>query len=136
MGYKDNHTKAAAVGEIETTLEPKGYKHPILPTLHLWDMPGIGTPRHPLINYFDNYFLGAFDAILIVFDDRLMASDVEIARKAKIYDVPVFFIKNKADLVSLSKSFFFWSNIKCQLKPSQYNKGNREETTTHEEENY
>lgn len=133
MGYRNIHTKAAAVGEVETTLEPKSYKHPILSTLHLWDMPGIGTPRHPSTSYFDNYFLGAFDAILIVFDDRLMASDVEIARKAKIYDVPVFFVKNKADLVSLSK--FFLEQYTCQLKPPQYNKGDREETATHEEEN-
>ncbi|KAL9538034.1 hypothetical protein MBANPS3_011248 [Mucor bainieri] len=98
LGYKSNHPRAAAVGEIETTLEPKRYQHPVLPTLHLWDMPGIGTPRHPTRSFFDTYFLGAFDAILIVFDDRLMASDVDIARKAKLYDVPVFFIKNKADL--------------------------------------
>ncbi|KAF1800260.1 P-loop containing nucleoside triphosphate hydrolase protein [Mucor lusitanicus] len=100
LGYKSNHPKSAAVGEIETTIEPKRYQHPVLPTLHLWDMPGIGTPRHPTSGFFDTYFLGAFDAILIVFDDRLMASDIEIARKSKLYDVPVFFIKNKADLVS------------------------------------
>ncbi|CAO3647004.1 unnamed protein product [Mucor fragilis] len=98
LGYRNTHLKAAAVGEIETTLEPKRYQHRLLPTLHLWDMPGIGTPRHPTSTFFDTYFLGAFDAILIVFDDRLMASNVEIARKAKLYDVPVFFIKNKADL--------------------------------------
>jgi predicted GTPase len=101
LGYKDNHKNAAKVGEIETTLEPKSYRHPILNTVYLWDMPGVGTPRHPSKNYFERYFLGAFDAILIVFDDRLMASDVDIARQAKIYKVPVFFIKNKADMVSL-----------------------------------
>jgi len=64
-------------------------------------MPGIDTPRHPTSTFFDTYFLGAFDAILIVFDDRLMASNVEVARKVKLYDVSVFFIKNKADLVSV-----------------------------------
>jgi predicted GTPase len=102
LGYKENHVKSARVGEIETTLEPKSYKHPVLPTLYLWDMPGIGTPRHPTKSYFENYCLGAFDAILIVFDDRLMASDVELARKAYKYHVPVFFVKNKADLVNKS----------------------------------
>lgn len=99
LGYRENHVKAAAVGEIETTLEPKSYRHPVLNTLYLWDMPGIGTPRHPAKNFFENYCLGAFDAILIVFDDRLMASDIDIARRAKKYDVPVFFVKNKSDLV-------------------------------------
>ncbi|CAO3623074.1 unnamed protein product [Mucor hiemalis] len=98
LGYKDTHVKAAPVGEIETTLEPKSYRHPVLHTLYLWDLPGIGTPRHPSNDYFENYCLGAFDAILIVFHDRLMASDVDIARRARKYDVPIFFVKNKADL--------------------------------------
>ncbi|GAA5798048.1 hypothetical protein HPULCUR_003447 [Helicostylum pulchrum] len=88
LGYKESNAKAATVGEIETTLEPKFYRHPILNTLYLWDMPGVGTPRHPIENFFENYCLGAFDAILIVFDDRLMASDIDIARRAIKYDIP------------------------------------------------
>lgn len=108
LGYKDTHAKAAPVGEIETTLEPKSYRHPVLHTLYLWDFPGIGTPRHPSNDYFENYCLGAFDAILIVFHDRLMASDVDIARRARKYNVPVFFVKNKADLVGIA-SFIFAS---------------------------
>lgn len=107
LGYRENHVKAAAVGEIETTLEPKSYRHPVLKTLYLWDMPGIGTPRHPAKTFFENYCLGAFDAILIVFDDRLMASDIDIARRAKKYDVPVFFVKNKSDLVNIYNLIFF-----------------------------
>ncbi|RCH98645.1 hypothetical protein CU097_014456 [Rhizopus azygosporus] len=98
LGYQHHHPKAAAVGEAETTMEPKAYRHPLLPALALWDMPGIGTPRHPHKDYFENYCLGAFDALLVVFDDRFMATDVDLARKAARYNVPVFFIKNKADL--------------------------------------
>ncbi|KAI9246610.1 P-loop containing nucleoside triphosphate hydrolase protein [Sporodiniella umbellata] len=93
LGYQ-----AAKVGEIETTLEPKAYRHPSLTSLALWDMPGIGTLRHPSKGYFENYCLGAFDALLIVFDDRFMATDIEFARKAMQYNVPVFFIRNKADM--------------------------------------
>ncbi|RCH79539.1 hypothetical protein CU098_007771 [Rhizopus stolonifer] len=97
LGYKQD-PRGAVVGEVETTIEPKAYRHPSLPTLALWDMPGIGTPRHPSKNYFENYCLGAFDALLIVFDDRFMATDVDLARKAIQYNVPVFFIRNKADI--------------------------------------
>lgn len=120
LGYRQTNKKAAKTGEIETTLEPKSYKHPILNTLYLWDMPGIGTPRHPTSkHYFDNYCLGVFDAILIVFDDRLMASDIEIARRARKFHVPVFFIKNKADIVSQSHFVIYFagmlnSNEMCQ----------------------
>ncbi|KAG1136604.1 hypothetical protein G6F37_008821 [Rhizopus arrhizus] len=100
LGYKHDHPKRAVVGEVETTIEPKAYRHPILSTIALWDMPGIGTLRHPSKYFFKNYCLGAFDALLIVFDDRLMATDIDLARKANQYDVPVFFIKNKADQAS------------------------------------
>ncbi|KAI8885350.1 P-loop containing nucleoside triphosphate hydrolase protein [Backusella circina FSU 941] len=99
LGYKNTHNKAATVGETETTMAPKKYHHPIVHSLVLWDMPGIGTPSHPIKTYFERYCLGAFDAVLIVFDERLMASDVELARKAALYDIPVFFIRNKSDLV-------------------------------------
>lgn len=110
LGYQHHHPKAAAVGEAETTMEPKAYRHPLLPALALWDMPGIGTPRHPHKDYFENYCLGAFDALLVVFDDRFMATDVDLARKAARYNVPVFFIKNKADLVIIKKAFSSFVN--------------------------
>jgi predicted GTPase len=108
MGYRNIHTKAAIVGETETTMAPKKYDHPILHSLVLWDMPGIGTSSHPSDTYFERYCLGAFDAVLIVFDERLMASDVELARRAALYDIPVFFIRNKADLVSFFFVFFVY----------------------------
>lgn len=71
-------------------------------------MPGVGTPRHPIENFFENYCLGAFDAILIVFDDRLMASDIDIARRARKYDIPVFFVKNKSDIVNIFLIVIFY----------------------------
>lgn len=122
LGYRESNRNAALVGEIETTLEPKNYRHPILKALYLWDLPGIGTPRHPIQNYFENYCLGAFDAILIVFDDRLMASDIDIARRARYYDIPVFFIKNKSDLVNI---YFMINFYICQLISKKKNSVDR-----------
>ena len=67
----------------------------------LWDMPGVTTKAK---HYFHEHCLGAFDALLIVSSDRLMATDIKLARKAIEYGVPVFFIRNKADTVSRARS--------------------------------
>ncbi|KAI8388744.1 interferon-inducible GTPase-domain-containing protein [Radiomyces spectabilis] len=103
LGYKDRHVRAAAVGETETTTEPKGYHHPLLPTLMIWDFPGAGTQNQPANQYFEACSLGIFDALIIVSTDRLMAVDVKLARRALKYRIPVFFIRNKADLAIQSK---------------------------------
>ncbi|KAI9243484.1 hypothetical protein BDA99DRAFT_530260 [Phascolomyces articulosus] len=128
LGYRDTHKDAAQVRETNTSnhhqrnnnnnnnnvitpevnglpyssFKSRGYKHPLLRSLMLWDMPSVVIhdgmrTKH----YFHEYFLGAFDALLIVSAERLMATDVKLARRAIEYDVPVFFIRNKADAVCL-----------------------------------
>ncbi|KAI8141415.1 P-loop containing nucleoside triphosphate hydrolase protein [Fennellomyces sp. T-0311] len=98
LGYTDDHISAAQVHEANSCVEKsRGYKHPLLPSVMLWDLPGVTTSAK---QYFHEHCLGAFDALLIVFADRLMASDIKLARKALEYDIPVFFVRNKADTVS------------------------------------
>ncbi|KAI7859715.1 hypothetical protein BDC45DRAFT_431939 [Circinella umbellata] len=110
LGYKDNHEKAAQVCEANHNnndnnrrnhIKPRGYNHPILRTLMIWDMPSVVIPRGMRTkDYFHKHFLGAFDALLIVSAERLMATDIKLARKAIEFGVPVFFIRNKADAVN------------------------------------
>lgn len=68
----------------------------------LWDLPGADDDEK---HYFERYGLGYFDALVIVSTDRLMATDVKLARKALEYRVPIFFVRNKADAVSLRMLF-------------------------------
>ncbi|ORY99213.1 interferon-inducible GTPase-domain-containing protein [Syncephalastrum racemosum] len=96
LGYKDSHVRAAPVGEASATKEPRGYRHPVLQSLMLWDLPGAEENEK---RYFERYGLGYFDALVIVSTDRLMATDVKLARKALEYRVPIFFVRNKADAV-------------------------------------
>ena len=113
LGYKDNHEKAAEVREAndnsdnnnnnnntEEHVKSRGYKHPLLRSLMLWDMPSV-VIHHGMRtkHYFHKHFLGAFDALLIVSAERLMATDVKLARRAIEFGVPVFFIRNKSDAV-------------------------------------
>ena len=106
LGYKDNHEKAAQVREAndnnntEEHVKSRGYKHPLLRSLMIWDMPSV-VINHGMRtkHYFHKHFLGAFDALLIVSAERLMATDVKLARRAIEFGVPVFFIRNKSDAV-------------------------------------
>ncbi|KAI9322866.1 P-loop containing nucleoside triphosphate hydrolase protein [Dichotomocladium elegans] len=107
LGYRDGQPRAAPVREAGmetptiTSIEPQGYQHPVLHTLMLWDLPGI-TFRGGK-QYFEDHCLGAFDAILLVSGDRLMAADIKLARMALRYNIPIFFIRNKADAALKSK---------------------------------
>ncbi|KAI8365265.1 interferon-inducible GTPase-domain-containing protein [Radiomyces spectabilis] len=97
MGYHDTDKYAAATGETESTVKPKGYRHPDLQSMILWDMPGAGTMNHPADTYFEDKFLCAFDSLIIVLAERLQETDLLIAKKAQQWRIPVLFVRNKAD---------------------------------------
>jgi hypothetical protein len=131
LGYRDSHPFASKVGEVESTAQPLGYRHPVLPTLMIWDMPGAGTKSHPAKTYYEDKYLQAFDALVIVTGDRygpkiriffnmlehifctklsltpyrLMATDVHIARAAHAQGQPYYIVRNKMDVVSSSNGF-------------------------------
>ena len=62
----DDHPNAAKVGEVEMTAVAQRYPHPALPHFVVWDLPGAGTPAHPIASYFDDKCLIAFDALVLV----------------------------------------------------------------------
>lgn len=70
MGYHDTDEQAAVTGEVESTAKPKGYKHPDLRMMMIWDMPGAGTLNHPRESYFEDKFLMCFDTLIIVTAER------------------------------------------------------------------
>lgn len=70
LGYHDTDPYAAATGETEATSMPRGYRHPDLKSMILWDMPGAGTMNHPADTYFESKFLCAFDSLVIVIAER------------------------------------------------------------------
>lgn len=118
LGYPDNDQYAAAIHEAGGhTTEPRGYRHPDLRNMILWDMPGAGTLTNNDKTYFEDNYLYAFDSLIIVTAERykkrkrkmekrecnvtrLQVIDLEIATKAQEYHIPVLFVRNRCDQVS------------------------------------
>ncbi|KAI8340463.1 interferon-inducible GTPase-domain-containing protein [Chlamydoabsidia padenii] len=103
LGYRDHDKDAAITGESETTKKPRAYRHPDLRSMILWDMPGANTMNHPASTYFEDKFLCAFDSLIIVTAERLMETDIKIAKQAQLCQIPVLIVRNKADQAIESK---------------------------------
>ncbi|KAG1063707.1 hypothetical protein G6F42_027153 [Rhizopus arrhizus] len=92
LGYPDTDRYAAAINEAGKKInEPRGYRHPDLRRMILWDMPGAGTTLHNSATYFEDNYLKAFDSLIIVTAERLQSIDLDIALKAQEHHIPVMF---------------------------------------------
>ncbi|CAO3634566.1 unnamed protein product [Mucor hiemalis] len=99
LGYPDTDRYAATINEAggNTTSEPRGYRHPDLRRMILWDMPGAGTSTSKEATYFEDNYLKAFDSLIIVTAERLQKIDLDIAAKAQEHHIPVLFVRNRCD---------------------------------------
>ncbi|CAO0789213.1 unnamed protein product [Mucor circinelloides] len=98
LGYPDTDRYAAAINEAGKKInEPRGYRHPDLRRMILWDMPGAGTTLHNSATYFEDNYLKAFDSLIIVTAERLQSIDLDIALKAQEHHIPVLFVRNRCD---------------------------------------
>jgi hypothetical protein len=70
LGYPDTDQYAAAINEAGEYHEPRGYRHPDLRRMILWDMPGAGTLTSNDQTYFEDNYLKAFDSLIIVTAER------------------------------------------------------------------
>lgn len=96
-GVRPGDARAAAVGVTETTHDIFRYDFPEERYLKLWDLPGFGTARHPTDTYARDKALIAFDAVLIMYSDRLLAGIVDIVRILDAANVPVAVVRTRAD---------------------------------------
>ncbi|KAG0749635.1 hypothetical protein G6F62_000903 [Rhizopus arrhizus] len=104
LGYQDGDEYAAITNEAGGhTTEPRGYRHPDLRNMVLWDIPGAGTLYCNDKTYFQDNHLYAFDSLIIVTAERLQSIDLEIAAKAQKYHIPVLFVRNRCDQSLKSK---------------------------------
>jgi GTPase Era involved in 16S rRNA processing len=97
------------MGEFEMTGQTKGYPCPEADHVVFWDLPGAGTPDHPAAGYFDSKCLFAFDALIVVCDDRFGEVDLQIVDEAVQWRVPVLFVCNKFDNA-------FQAYVKCKYR--------------------
>jgi len=87
----------AEVGENETTQERRSYKHPTLPRVLFWDLPGGATEKHRAATYFEDNALDAFNSLVLVCAGRFTELDVDIAKQAMTKQIPVLFVRTKVD---------------------------------------
>jgi len=102
-GLNDTDIEAAKVNEVECTADVSSYQYPHYPYVVLWDLPGAGTAKHPSATYFRDKTLFAFDCLLVVTSDRFSEIDLDIAKNAAIWGVPVVFVRNKIDQALASR---------------------------------
>ncbi|KAI7907536.1 P-loop containing nucleoside triphosphate hydrolase protein [Cokeromyces recurvatus] len=102
LGYHDTDRYAAVINEAGSTMlnEPRGYRHPDLRRMVLWDMPGAGTMTQSQTTYFEDNYLYAFDSLIIVTAERLQEIDLNIAAKAQEYHIPVLIVRNRCDQIN------------------------------------
>ena len=96
-GVRPGDSGAADVGITETTRDSRRYDMPELPHLKLWDLPGFGTVEHPTHLYVQDKCLIAFDAVLIMYDNRLLEGVVDIVKALEAAHVPCALVRTKAD---------------------------------------
>ena len=105
-GYDDDDPRAAQTNIIECTDEVKGYFHPNMKNLALYDLPGAGTSKHPVETYFCDKRLYVFDCLVLVMVGRIRQTDLTLAKFAQEMGTPIVFVRNKIenDINSMRKN--------------------------------
>ncbi len=64
-GIPDGTEFAAPVNETECSMKVIPYPHPTISHFVIWDLPGAGTENHPIVSYFEDKCLLAYDAVIL-----------------------------------------------------------------------
>ncbi|KAG7469197.1 hypothetical protein MATL_G00126440 [Megalops atlanticus] len=96
-GVGDEDPEAARTGVTETTREAVAYTHPTVPTVRLWDLPGIGTPAFHPERYLRDVGLAQYDFFIIVASERFRECHVTLARCVEQAGKKFYFVRNKVD---------------------------------------
>ncbi|XP_020375743.1 interferon-inducible GTPase 5-like [Rhincodon typus] len=96
-GLQVNDEGAAEVDNIETTKEPAGYKHPNLPNVCFWDLPGIGTIKFPANKYLKEMKFKKYDFFIIISHCRFKENDTKLAKEIKRLGKNFYFVRSKID---------------------------------------
>ncbi|KAF9068808.1 hypothetical protein BDP27DRAFT_1421626 [Rhodocollybia butyracea] len=65
---------------------------------HIWyDVPGAGTPSSPTWNYFNSQAIYVFDAVIVLWDNRLSEIDISVLNSCLRLKIPTFIVRSKSD---------------------------------------
>ncbi|XP_078061861.1 interferon-inducible GTPase 5-like [Mustelus asterias] len=96
-GLRSSDEDGAEVDIKEITLEPTEYKHPCLPNVILWDLPGMGTTKFPANKYLNEMKFKKYDFFIIISECRFTENDVKLAREIKRLGKNFYFVRSKID---------------------------------------
>ncbi|KAJ7772817.1 hypothetical protein B0H14DRAFT_3589228 [Mycena olivaceomarginata] len=99
IGYRDGlDAGAAATGITETTLRVGRFPDSDPKNPFVWyDIPGAGTLQVRDWQYFNKQGLYVFDALVVLVDNRFTMTDVAILRNARLFGIPCYIVRSKAD---------------------------------------
>ncbi|XP_028598275.2 interferon-inducible GTPase 5-like [Podarcis muralis] len=97
-GLGDLEVGAAQTGVRETTMEVVPYQHPKLPSVTIWDLPGIGTNQFTADTYLQQVNFDRYDFFIIVSSRRLGQNDILLAKAIKQQGKKFYFVRTKVDL--------------------------------------
>ncbi|KAM3873282.1 interferon-gamma-inducible GTPase 10-like [Diretmus argenteus] len=96
-GLKEGDDGAAETGVTETTMEAVRYSHPTMPSVYIWDLPGIGTSNFKAKNYLKEVQLDTFDFFIIISSVRFKENDIMLAKAIKKMNKMFYFVRSKID---------------------------------------
>ena len=96
-GLDVNDEGAAETGVTETTMEPTPYKHPTIPNVEFWDLPGIGTTNFKAKTYSKKMQFDKYDFFIIISSARFKENDNMLAKEVQKRKKQFYFIRSKID---------------------------------------
>ncbi|KAL2078376.1 hypothetical protein ACEWY4_026061 [Coilia grayii] len=96
-GVQDYEEGAAPTGAEKSTMTPTMYRHPTMPNVNIWDLPGIGTENFTAKKYMKKVNFNAYDVFLILTSTRLREYDIMLAKEIEKNKKNVYFIRTKVD---------------------------------------
>ncbi|KAM7138212.1 uncharacterized protein RBU57_016755 [Macrochelys suwanniensis] len=96
-GLGDEDKGSAETGVIETTKEPKPYKHFKYPNVIFWDLPGIGTPEFRPDTYLEQVKFDRYDFFIIIASERFRANHTKLAQEIRRMGKKFYFVRSKVD---------------------------------------
>ncbi|XP_072450923.1 T-cell-specific guanine nucleotide triphosphate-binding protein 2-like [Chiloscyllium punctatum] len=88
---------AAETGNIETTMEPIGYKDLKMSNVRFWDLPGIGTTKFPADKYLREMNFNRYDFFIIISHCRFKENDANLAKEITRLGKKFYFVRSKID---------------------------------------
>ncbi|XP_055453114.1 uncharacterized protein LOC129669055 [Psammomys obesus] len=106
---------AASTGVVCTTTERTPYPYPKLPSVTLWDLPGIGSTAFQPCDYLKKIKFEEYDFFIIVSSGRFRHSDAELGKAIVQMNRSFYFVHTHIDVAL---------RVQKQSSPRRFNKEN------------